>query len=105
MGHAGLEAAESRHASADHDKQGKSPLSIEQQKQLLTGVYAAFWGLKIFVAGIVVCILGLHGACCLFPNYRASDEVSTFRCERASTRDFLLVHLTTLCNHQLLDYM
>jgi hypothetical protein len=50
-------------------------LSIEQQKQMLNGLYAAFWGFKMFVAGLVICILGLHGACCLFPNYKTSDAV------------------------------
>jgi hypothetical protein len=50
-------------------------LSLEQQKQLLNSIYAAFWGFKIIAAGIVICVLGLHGACCLFPNYKTSDAV------------------------------
>jgi hypothetical protein len=50
-------------------------LSVEQQKQLLGSIYAAFWTFKIIAAGVVICILGLHGACCLFPNYKTSDAV------------------------------
>ena len=53
-------------------------LSLEEQKKLLQGLYAAFWGFKMFVAGIVICILGLHGACCLFPNYKTGDAVPFF---------------------------
>jgi hypothetical protein len=50
-------------------------LSVEEQKQLLGSIYAAFWTFKIIAAGVVICILGLHGACCLFPNYKTSDAV------------------------------
>ena len=50
-------------------------LSVEQQKQLLGSIYAAFWTFKIIAAAVVICILGLHGACCLFPNYKTSDAV------------------------------
>lgn len=50
-------------------------MSIEQQKQMLNSIYAAMWGFKLCVAGLIICILGLHGACCLFPNYKTSDAV------------------------------
>ena len=50
-------------------------LSVEQQKQMLSSMYAAMWGFKLLVAGLVICILGLHGACCFFPNYKTSDAV------------------------------
>mmetsp|Transcript_19957 Transcript_19957/g.31240 ORF Transcript_19957/g.31240 Transcript_19957/m.31240 type:complete len:172 (+) Transcript_19957:321-836(+) len=43
-------------------------LSVEEQKQLLQGLYAAFWSFKVFVGLIVVCILGINGACCLCPR-------------------------------------
>ena len=63
------------------DKEQQAPggkakkLSVEQQKLLLNGMYTAFFGFKMLVVCIVICILGLHGACCLFPNYKTSDAV------------------------------
>lgn len=67
-------ATQASHAETDEDA---AKLSIEQQRQLLKGVYAAFWGFKLFAVGVVICILGLHGACCLFPNYKRGDAVGT----------------------------
>jgi hypothetical protein len=63
------------------DKEEQAPggkakkLSVEQQKLLLNAMYTAFFGFKMLVVCIVICILGLHGACCLFPNYKTSDAV------------------------------
>jgi hypothetical protein len=63
------------------DKEEQAPggkakkLSVEQQKLLLNAMYTAFFGFKMLVVCIVICILGLHGACCLFPNYKTGDAV------------------------------
>ena len=68
-------AAGEASASATTSAEGGAPdkLSIEQQRALLKGLYGAFWGFKLLVVLIVIFILGLHGACCLFPNYKTSD--------------------------------
>lgn len=69
-------AAGAASASATTSAEGggePEKLSIEQQRALLKGLYGAFWGFKLLVVAVVICILGLHGACCLFPNYKTSD--------------------------------
>ena len=69
---AAVDALQAAHTDAGEDS---AKLSIEQQRQLLKSLYAAFWGFKLFAVALVICILGLHGACCLFPNYKRSDAV------------------------------
>ena len=69
---AAADTLQAAHTDAGEDS---AKLSIEQQRQLLKSLYAAFWGFKLFAVALVICILGLHGACCLFPNYNRSDAV------------------------------
>jgi hypothetical protein len=47
---------------------GKRELSIEEQKAVLGLLYAAFWSFKALAIAIVICILGINGACCLCPR-------------------------------------
>jgi hypothetical protein len=40
----------------------------EQQKLLMRGILAAFYSAEFIIGAIIVCILGLNGACCLCPR-------------------------------------
>lgn len=47
-------------------------ISEEARRAILQGMYGTFWSFKIIFGGIVVCILGLQGACCLCPQSEQS---------------------------------
>ena len=79
-GEASGTAAASGEAPMAGSTGAKTALSMEQQRQLLSSMYAAFWGLKLVLVVMVVCVLGFHGACCLFPNYVSSDAVDEVWC-------------------------
>ena len=79
-GQASGTAAASGEAPMAGSTGAKTALSIEQQRQLLSSMYAAFWGFKLVLVVIVVCVLGFHGACCLFPNYVSSDAMDEVWC-------------------------
>ena len=43
-------------------------LSADDQKRIMMAIYAGIGSFQLIVGGIVVCILGMHGACCLCPK-------------------------------------
>jgi hypothetical protein len=61
----GMVAAES---SGEKKKEGGSSLDEEAKKAVLASMYAGFWSFKIILGCIIVCILGIQGACCLCPR-------------------------------------
>lgn len=60
----------------------KPKISEEAQRAILQGMYGTLWSFKIVFGGIIVCILGLQGACCLCPQ----SEQSRILAMQASAR-------------------
>ena len=55
---------------------------LEEQKQLMRGILAAFYSLEIIVGCLVVCILGINGACCLCPRKDRDRLLSVMAAQR-----------------------
>jgi hypothetical protein len=60
----------------------KAKISEEAQRAILQGMYGTLWSFKIVFGGIIICILGLQGACCLCPQ----SEQSRILAMQASAR-------------------
>jgi hypothetical protein len=62
-----------------HDKRAKEStseknvpqnvaLSADDQRKIMMALYAGIGSFQLVIGAIVVCILGMHGACCLCPK-------------------------------------
>ena len=52
----------------DHKIPQNVALSSEDQRKIMMAIYAGIGSFQLIVGAIVVCILGMHGACCLCPK-------------------------------------
>ncbi len=43
-------------------------LSADDQRKIMLALYAGIGSFQLVIGAIVVCILGMHGACCLCPK-------------------------------------
>ena len=43
-------------------------LSADDQRKIMLAIYAGIGSFQLVIGAIVVCILGMHGACCLCPK-------------------------------------
>ncbi len=59
---------EAKTKAIDHSIPQNIALSSEDQRKLMLAIYAGIGSFQLVVGAIVVCILGMHGACCLCPK-------------------------------------
>jgi cytochrome bd-type quinol oxidase subunit 2 len=58
-------------------------LSADDQRKIMMAIYAGIGSFQLVVGAIVVCILGMHGACCLCPKTEQQRLVELMKMNKA----------------------
>ena len=83
-----VSATESKSSSGSSDKPGEKQmksigLSEEDQRKIMMAIYAGVGSIQLCIGAIVICILGMHGACCLCPKSEQKRIMELLKDEKA----------------------